>query len=85
MPKPKNFHKELRIPVDEMLYSKLKAHATRHNKSMAEIVRQLCETGLSDESAVDSLDIVNMAIRKAIRAELKPLEERITALTLKIK
>lgn len=76
-------NKEIRIRVDEELHSELQAIAKKKNKHIADICRGMLRDGVGYDGANQSLDIVQREIRRTVKEQLKPFENRIAAMTSK--
>lgn len=83
MSKKKKYPKDLRIGIEEDLHAKLSALAERRGETMADLVRPLVHQLVDEKAAEDGLDVVNDAIRKAIASSMKPIENRIAAMSAK--
>lgn len=83
MAKTRKFSKEVRVGVDEELHAKLIALASRRKESLSDIVRPLLEQMVSEKAAEDSLDVINDSVRKAVTSAMKPIENRLAAMTAK--
>ncbi|MTI85639.1 MAG: hypothetical protein FH756_17515 [Firmicutes bacterium] len=80
---PKKRLKPLTVRFDEDTYNMLQVLAEQRGEPMAVIARRIIEEDLLKQRAVDSLDVINSAIRKTIRAELKLVEDRMAKLSAK--
>ena len=83
MVRNKKFPKEVRVGVDEDLHNKLTALAKSRGESITDIVRPLLEQLVDEKAAQDGIDIVNDAVRKAVNSAMKPIENRLAAMTAK--
>lgn len=83
MPTTKNYPHELRVGIDDELEGALIALVARRKENKAVVVRRILKKAIAEEHAVDSIDILNSAIRKAMKNELKPLEDRLAKLIAK--
>lgn len=79
----KKYPAELRVNIDEDLDLALMALAAKRKESKADVVRRLLREGIGKEAAADGLDTISLFLRKIIRNELKPVEERMAKLTAK--
>ncbi|MBO8129274.1 MAG: hypothetical protein H0Z39_08775 [Peptococcaceae bacterium] len=75
--------KEIHLRVEDDLHKQLKAFAKQRGEPMAVVVRRLLRSALANQAAVDAVDVVSVAVRKVIRAELKPTENRMAKLAAK--
>lgn len=83
MSKNRKYSKEVRIAVDEDLHMKLLALAKRRGETMSDIVRPILEKLVDEKAAQDGIDVVGDAVRKAVTSALKPIENRLAAMTAK--
>ncbi|MCX7884570.1 MAG: ribbon-helix-helix protein, CopG family [Caloramator sp.] len=75
--------RRLNFYLDEEIYNKLKALACENETSIAEIARRILSEGLSIEHANKGVDALTQTIRRVIRDELKPVENRMAKLSAK--
>ena len=75
--------KALTIRMDVDNYNTLQILSNQKGEPVAVLTRRIIEEYLAKNSAVEGLDIISTAIRKVIRSELKPTEDRMAKLAAK--
>lgn len=64
-------------------YEKLQILAQQRGEAVAVVVRRIVEQTVANEVAVGVVDVITSVLRKTIRAELKPTEDRLAKLAAK--
>lgn len=75
--------KRLNFYINDNLYNQLKGLASEYETSMSDIARRILTNGLSEEYANKGIDAITKTIRRVIRDELKPVENRMAKLSAK--
>jgi hypothetical protein len=81
--KKKKYPKDIRISIEEELHGKLLALAESRGETMADIIRPVLHQMVDEKAAQDGIDVVNDAVRKAVVSAMKPIENRLAAMTAK--
>lgn len=83
MAKKPKYSKELRFNVEDDLHEKIFALAERRGEAVSEVCRRVLRDAVERSAAEDGLDVINEAVRKNMSDVLKPLENRLAAMTAK--
>lgn len=75
--------KAITVRLDMETFNALQLLAQQRGEHVAVITRRVIEDYLASKSAVDGVDVISVALRKVIRAELKPTEERLAKINAK--
>lgn len=79
----KKFPCDLHIYLSENMDKELKIEAQKRDIPVNSLVREIIRDYLSKESAKEGIDTVTQTIRRVIRDELKPVENRIAKISAK--
>lgn len=75
--------KAFTIRFDAETYNALQLLAQQRGEPVTVIIRRVVKDFLANKSAVNGVDVIASALRRVIRAELKPTEERLAKLNAK--
>lgn len=74
---------EARAVISHDLDRQLRALEEAEGRHRADIVREALQKHVANINAVDGLDVVAETVRRVIRAELKPVEDRLAKISVK--
>lgn len=73
----------LRFRVPDDLYNAVKGMAAQNNVKLADICRELLEEAIDRRQGEQSQDYLLALVKRAVREELKPAEERLAKISAK--
>lgn len=74
---------QLHVRVSDELNRRINALAAAEGTSKAEVIRKILYQHTAENAAEESLDVVAETVRRVIRAELKPVEDRLAKISVK--
>lgn len=75
--------KAVTIRFKKDTYNTLQILSQQRGEPIAVVIRKMIEEAVSNEAAAVAIDVVTAALRKTLRNELKPVEDRLAKLTAK--